>query len=380
MADSLKDLNRKVSSNQMETVLKQYRSATDSQVRSRLEVDLRTLVYAFVYQNLGVTYSRSEKAGAHTGERVGRIAKALGIADPAAAEVFAEKVFASLDDKTNAAGGVLNDWRESGGASLASYILGKASLVAHDIGIDTLTDLINLKLQSNGRNLPQVRSLLGLHDAGQQTTLRVRDTARELVNWMKQAKKDGRRDEVEKVMNFLLSGRPEPVDDPDDEGDGAPGLVPEGLKTLDSPLSSPLRVSALVQRLRVVGEEMDGASLDYEGKQIGLGVNHRNIWNAYLGLTPEAHAELDLTIEELAEARGWDSSQVKNLLAECFAFVLIHPKLEEILDLWSPSSLTKHSDKRKLQEFRSDVLTSLGDDRSNLKKLLQIWIARYLMK
>jgi hypothetical protein len=139
-------------------------------------------------------------------------------------------------------------------------------------------------------------------------------------------------------------------------------------------------VSALVQRLRVVGEEMDGASLDYEGKQIGLGVNHRNIWNAYLGLTPEAHAELDLTIEELAEARGWDSSQVKNLLAECFAFVLIHPKLEEILDLWSPSSLTKHSDKRKLQEFRSDVLTSLGDDRSNLKKLLQIWIARYLMK
>ncbi len=149
--------------------------------------------------------------------------------------------------------------------------------------------------------------------------------------------------------------------------EGPPAAEPKQMiVSIDTPLNSALRVRPLLANFKTIGDDMQNKRVLIKGRQTVLTANHRNIWFAFLALTPQDIQYLEDSMNKLAEKKGWSLSKAKRLLADAFVFFQEHRLFEECCDLMVSTRESKHMDEGQ----RAKVKT-------NAKKLLLGEVPRY---
>lgn len=134
----------------------------------------------------------------------------------------------------------------------------------------------------------------------------------------------------------------------------------------------------LVSMLEPLGDEMVGQTITID-KEIRLTEQHRGVWRAYLALNREQHDLIDSSLEEMSTQIGVPFGTLKREIAQCFAFLLAHPKLDEILQLMVPNRETRHTstteNQKKVAAMRGLFEKPRGRD--EFRQLIEIWVARH---
>jgi hypothetical protein len=338
-------------------------------------------LYAFIDRTAGVICVRNGD-GVIQHEIIGWLARECGLQDRA--DEFATSMKVRLENNAQRDGGYLAKWTEDGGATIATYVtnMGRDE-IAKDFGRRAVEDAIRVAEPYRARSAGNGDGESGSDDSDDELAeLGIREKADRAIADRKKTGQDAPRVEFDSLSAY------EP--DTSHGSDGKiPSTLPANLRTSESPVASFLRVSALVGQLQSLGEEMRGpnASVMVKGRKRILTMNHRNVWLAYLGLTPEQHDDLDVSLSTLCETYGWSVSNAKAMLADCFAFLQAHKCFDAICDLMVPTVLTKHLDQRQdAEQFdnrRNEVKKLLdGSDaathgRAMFRSLIQMWIAKY---
>lgn len=333
-------------------------------------------LYDFIDRTAGVTSIRNGD-GLIQHEIIGWLARECGLQDRA--DEFATAMKVRLENNAQRDGGYLAKWTEDGGASIATYVTNMGrNEIAKDLGRTAVEDAMRVAEPYRARS--NFEGEADHDDCDDQHG--IREKADRAIADRKKSGDDTPRVEFDSLSAY------EP-DTTHGSGGEVPSRLPANLRTSDSPVASFLRVSALVSQLQNLGEEMRGpnASVLVKGRKRILTMNHRNIWLAYLGLTPEQHNNLDVSLSELCETYGWSVSNAKTMLADCFAFLQAHERFDAICDLMVPTVLTKHLDQQQdaelLDRRRNEVKKLLdGNDsaahgRALFRSLIQSWIAKY---
>lgn len=379
--DSPRTARNRESDEELLRLIRAYRKkghAKGNQTPSPEQNEFVSKLYALIDRTAGVT-SVKDADGVVQHERVGWLARACGLHDRA--EEFATAIKTRLENNAEREGSYLAKWTEDGGRSIATYVanMGRDE-IAKDIGRKTVEDAIRLA-EPFHRTSNAVAGQAGGTAATEDEEILEMGIRERADLAIAQRNEPGR--ELPSIGFDSLSIFEADTEHGADER--APANVPSGLKTSESPLSSFLRVTDLVTRLQSLGNEMraPGANVVIKSKLRILTANHCHIWVAYLGLSAEQHKNLDVSITTLCRSFGWNVTNAKAMLADCFAFLQAHERFDDICDLMVPSEMSKHMDKKQLDKHRNDVKKLLnGEDsgqhgRAAFRKLIQLWIAKY---
>ena len=353
-------------------LFKAYREKVDAQGNqsaSREQDRFQARLDQLIDQIAGVTYRRNAK-GAVEHDATGWLALECGLSDRA--EEFADRIKKRIENNADRDGRILHEWTETGGASIASYVTYQGRRIAQDMGREAVEDGI-----SAAEELPSARGNVATADmSAQEAKMHLRKKADEAIKAHKETGEKLPSIEFKSMSDF----------EPGNQQDAdvrSPDPLPAQLKSPESPLSSPLRVGSLVNRLLRLSDEMcqPSSSVIVKGQKRILTSNHANIWRAYLGLSSDQHQNLDVSLAELCQRNGWQLRNAKAWLADCFAFLQAHPKFDEICDLMVPSTMSKRASPVQLEVRRNDVKNALrgeeGQGRANFRKLIQLWITKY---
>jgi len=373
-------------------LLKAYREkGHDSEKPSQEQQELREALYLLIDTLAGIN---RYTANPDSRNKRGRLALARGVSHRA--EELANRMQEKLDNNAIRYGQYLAKWREDGGASIATYIWNMGGNIAKTMGREAVEEWLRVDkvINKSKRNI----ALGGDKEDETGEGAKVAEVAlrKEADRLIKEFKKDIK-DDPTRQPPYLPSVELKSISDyePGDgygADEGPPTAMPEELiASIESPLASALRVRPLLEILRVVGNNMKGKTVVVKGVETHLTVDHRNIWFAFLALTPEQHKYLGASIEELAEKKGWPKSSVRKWLADGFEFFRKHRLFEECCDLFLSNRESKHMDAKQLAEARakakmlllgevprySDKIEEEENARDLFRKTIHQWIEKY---
>ncbi len=270
------------------------------------------------------------------------------------AQHFTDELIKRLEATAIQDGRYLADWEMSKGASIPTWIFRKLIWTVRDIFSSGLRDYA-LAISKPGEN--------------------VDDIVIRLQSEIKHAQSHPELNAHKPNFNVNLKSMSDYDNTDNSNPDASPEPLPTALKTSsESKIHSILRVHELLPQLAALGEEMEGKIIEIESNKIMLTDNNKLTWFAYLGLTPDEYDNLDTSLQELANSKGWDLGKFKVRLAHCFAYLKNHPTYDQICDLMVPNRLKKRMDDCQNQAALEAIKTT---SRDNFRSLIHEWIGMY---